>query len=315
MKGTPPVDLRTGSKAPHRGSRAVPPQSEVVDDFIAGMAEAYGAELARRRLQVSSPEVYEVSGEGGPLIPPGTLLLATGAADDEFFADLATAARAGDVVGVSDVISRIRQATAEAERPGSGRVASEVLEDIETFGQVSYAGELIAHAQMISSSIRVSLALLPFNGGTLPASSFSASHFHNTEDARAETLVLVRQPVSTDLEARVSREFAAVSADELLGPMRPEANWLVATAFVLVVGAGVAGAYYLAHRAQEAVHADHAANEEAAGGLPVTLPSERADLLDTLAPLEASVGDIDTHAPLEALISLRAELLKSKQLG
>ena len=174
---------------------------------------------------------------------------------------------------------------------------------------------MIAHAQIVTSSVRVSVALLPFSGGSVPASSFSASHYHNRDSARAETLVLVRQPLSTDIEERVSREFAAVTADELLGPMRPEANWLAATAFVVVVGAGVAGAYYLAHRAAEQVRADHAANEAAAGGVPVTLPSERADLLALLAPLERYVGDISTHAPLDALIQLRAELLKARQIG
>jgi len=286
-------------------------------DFIDAMAEAYGAELARRRLQISAPQVFEVTGEGGPLIPPGSLLVATGAADDELLADLAAAARTGDAHRVSAVVSEIRHMTeaVEAERRASKIDEVDALAAIETFGQVSYGGQLIAHAQMITPSIRVSLAILPFNGGSLPAPSFSASHYHDPPNARAETFVIVRQPLATDIEARVSREFSAVSAEELLGPMRPEANWLVATAFVLVVGAGVAGAYYFARRAQEAVQADHAANEEAAGGVPVTLPSERADLLATLAPMEISMADISAQAPLESLIALRTELLKGKQIG
>jgi hypothetical protein len=311
------ADIRTPSERNDGEVGAVSSSVEPMTDLLNAMAGAYGAELARRRLVTSRPQVFEVSGDGGPLIPPGSLLMATGAVGEQLLADLAVAARAGDAQRVSDVISRIRGVakSAEAERRRSGIDELEALAAIGTFGQVSYGGQLIAHAQMITSSMPVSLAFLPFNGGSLPAPNFSVSHYHNLPDTRAETLVIVRQPLSTDIEARVNREFSAVSADELLGPARPEANWLVAAAFVGVVAAGVAGAYYFAHRAQEQVQADQAANEEALGGVPTTLPSEFADLLADLAPMETQVANMSAQAPTRALIQLRTELLKGKRIG
>ena len=118
MKLTPPADSWTGSKTLRRSPPiAAPARSDGVADLIEEMAGAYRAELARRRLQTASPQVYEVSGHGGVLVPPGTLVMATGAADDELLADLASAARTGDASLASEVISRIRQVAA-----GPGRV-------------------------------------------------------------------------------------------------------------------------------------------------------------------------------------------------
>jgi hypothetical protein len=297
-------DIEGGSKPqPH----CPPAQSQTdVNEWLDALIEAYPAELSTRVEQTSQIPVFEVTGPGGALVPSGSLLIVSAHPADEVLGAITEAARAGDAGPVSHLLETVERNQNRAPRwqPGDADPVA-VLRDVDTFSTVSYEATAIAHALLIKDALPISVTHIPFNGGRLLESAFVAHHYHNSPQRRASSIVIVCRPDCSDVEKRLSDEYSAVSADELVGPLAPEANWLIAGALILIVGAGLAAAYVLARRAQRANQGPPEQRH-----LTQEFIENRAWLERSLAEVSEITPECDARASAGDLIALRAELLK-----
>jgi hypothetical protein len=160
-----------------------------------------------------------------------------------------------------DLLMQVLQRRWRSMRPLPAR-STIPLEEIPALAELSYGNRVLASGVFSIPQTGTMATLMPFIGGKLNPSNFGITAYLTPHGQPLEHVVIVRQPALTPIERAVLDKLPEEFSHESLGDATLAA-WPGAVAFVLIVAAGVAAAYYFAREAQR-VQQERAQQEQQA---------------------------------------------------
>jgi hypothetical protein len=270
------------------------------------------AELARRTTESLPLEVFVVPADVDlRQVLGGSMCILAGPAGAGLVAKVRAAARGGRWSEVSDAIAEHVRAITGKRRPVADDVPA-ALSRVETFVDVHYGGAGLASALPLLGSGSEARILVPFAGGQVDKTKFSArGHIAKGRATAAATVVLVHPPAKSDFEIRVSEFLPPQLRGGASGTPMAASELAVAAAIIAVIVVGVAAALYFLNEVDKGLAEYAEEGEAAAGKEPQDPEPDEPEEPTTPDSRRSRIGELPVDASVAALLAMREELLRN----
>ena len=237
-------------------------------------------------------------------MPQGSIVTVTGLQKSPLFDEIARAAAANSHARLEKLLSEARNAYWNL---GNRKVPhSKTLPPVPSFAEYYYGDKLISGGQLAIPELECMASLVPFAGGQLDHGAFRVEQLSESESTQPlQHLVLVRQPVLTDMEKMILKKAPSGLNAEAIGDVA-FCGWPGVLAGLLVIGALFLVGRLLgaaARRNVEAGAGDAGAGDAGAG-------DDDGERLEVLAFYE-KLGHIDPASAASVLLAARSILISA----